>query len=184
MTFQAHVHLNALHTKDAMNVFFITGTSGSGKSTLVALLKSRLPQSDFVVYDFDENGVPDNADAIWRQKTTDAWLVKAHANSKQQKTTIICGVSVPSEVLHSPEKADLKIYFGFIKIPDALIIQRLKERKWPEQLIEDNVNWAHYLEAEVKRQSNHKIVENASVGPEKMADAFIEWIFALLRKNH
>lgn len=160
-----------------MNIFFITGTSGSGKTTLVNYLKSTLPQALFEVYDFDENGVPPNADKVWRQETTDYWLMRAQANNEHNKSTIVCGVTVPSEVLSSSKKPTMPIYFGFIKVDDVTIKQRLKIRGWDDQLIQDNINWSHYLESEVKKQSNHCIVDNLYYStPQQVADAFIQWI--------
>lgn len=160
-----------------MNIFFITGTSGSGKTTLIKLLKEKLPKNLFEVYDFDEKGVPANADKAWRIQTTDFWLTKAQENSLQKKSTIVCGVTVPSEILESLKKPYLPIYFGFIKISDEIIKQRLKAREWDDQLIQDNINWAHYLEAEVKKQEHHIIIDSSLHGtPEETANEFIKWI--------
>lgn len=168
-----------------VNIFFITGTSGSGKSTLVKLLKGRLSKTLFEVYDFDENGVPSDADESWRRKNTDYWLVKAQENAVQKKSTIICGVTVPSEILSSLKKPDLPIYFGFIKIADETIRQRLKARKWDARLIQDNINWAHYLEAEVRRQKYSLIVESPlNATPEHTSSEFIKLINSrLLNEN-
>lgn len=163
-----------------MNVYFITGTSGSGKTTLTHYLKEKLPKTFFEIYDFDENGVPPNADKAWRQKTTDYWLQKAQENSVNNKSTVICGISVPSEILGSSKKPNLPIYFGFIKISDEIIKQRLQERNWNEQLIQDNINWAHYLESEVKKQKHSLIVDSSlHINPEQTAHEFIKWIDTL-----
>lgn len=160
-----------------MPIFFITGTSGSGKSTLTKLLKEKLASKFFEVYDFDENGVPANADKYWRLQTTDFWLMKAQENSLHKKSTIICGVTVPSEILASPNKPYLPMYFGFIKISDDMIKQRLKARGWTDQLIQDNINWAHNLEDEVSSQKQHIIVDcSLECTPEQIADKFIKWI--------
>lgn len=161
----------------SMNVFFITGTSGSGKSTLTDFLKVKLSQANFAIYDFDENGVPGDADALWRQKTTYYWLTKAQENSKQNKSTIICGVVVPSEGLGSLKVPDISIYFGFMKISDELIRDRLKARGWGDQLIQDNINWAHHLEREVVKQAHHLVIDCSHNTPEKVADIFTQWIY-------
>ena len=160
-----------------MNVFFITGTSGSGKTTLTHYLKSKLPNSLFEVYDFDENGVPTNPNQTWRQETTDYWLTQAQKNSTQNKSTVICGVTLPSEVLGSLKKISLPIYFGLIKISDEVIQQRLKATEWDDQLILDNIHWAHYLESEVRRQEHHMILDSSLYEtPEQTAHEFIKWI--------
>ncbi len=161
-----------------MNIFFITGTSGAGKTTLMHHLRSSLSSEYYAIYDFDENGVPTDADRAWRIATTSFWLNKAIENNKQQKTTILCGVSVPSEVLQVIDNNNLPIspFFGFIKIDEVTIKNRLQERGWNEQLIVDNINWAHLLEAEVKQQKNSLIVEDINITSENIATQFISWI--------
>lgn len=165
---------------DMANIFFITGTSGSGKSSLTQLLKMHLPKSRFEVNDFDENGVPDDADKSWRQATTDYWLTKAQENALKKRSTIICGVIMPSEVLSSPKKPSISIHFGFIKISNEKITERLKARGWDDQLIQDNINWAHYLEAELKKESGSIVIESClNSPPELIASKFIKWINSL-----
>ena len=163
-------------------ILFITGTSGSGKTTLIQYLQKQLSKNLFEIYDFDENGVPADADQEWRQKTTGYWLTKAQENSTHKKSTIICGVTVPTEILNSSKKTDQPIYFGFIKVADEEVRQRLKQRGWNDQLIHDNINWAHYLEAEVKKQKNHIIVDNSvRRTPEEIAYELVQWINSIMR---
>lgn len=167
--------------KAMKNVFFITGTSGSGKTTLTNSLRKKLPEDYFKIYDFDENGVPANVDEKWRQETTRYWLDRAKENSLKNKNTIICGVSVPSEVLSSLKDNNLSVYFGFIKISDDLIKKRLLARNWSEQLIKDNINWAHHLETEVKQQKKHMIIDATfHTTPEETAKEFIKLINSLI----
>ena len=161
-----------------ISIFFITGTSGSGKTVLMEELRSLLSPKHFLIYDFDENGVPENADQNWRIATTSFWINKAIENNKQQKTTIICGVSVPSEVLAIIHNNNLPIspFFGFIKINDTTIKKRLQNRAWSQKLIEDNINWAHYLEQEVKRQKDSYIIENNHITIHELAEQCVQWI--------
>ncbi|NHJ33725.1 MAG: SET domain-containing protein, partial [Asgard group archaeon] len=101
-------------------IAFITGVSGVGKSAIVPRLKEIMPS--FAVHDFDEVGVPQDVDVAWRLRTTDHWLRVAKENLAKGKSTIICGVSRPEEVMDSSETTDsLNLQFGFIKISDALI---------------------------------------------------------------
>lgn len=159
-----------------INIFFITGTSGAGKSTLTQNLRALLPIEQFAVYDFDERGVPADADKEWRKKTTHDWLHQAAINSHSHKTTIICGVTVPSEILSASSRPDIPIHFGFIKIDDQTIEQRLKDRCWDDALIEDNRNWSRYLEQEVEKQKSHFILDASRMTPYEVAASFIEWI--------
>lgn len=159
-----------------MSIFFITGTSGSGKSTVIELLKAQLPATHFSVHDFDEVGVPVDADALWRQKTTDYWLQQAAYHAQQNKVTIIGGVTVPCEVLSSAYKPNVPIHFGFIKINDQTLEKRLKDRIWSDKLIEGNRNWSRYLEQEVEKQKNHFILDVSHMTPVQVAASCIEWI--------
>lgn len=53
-------------------LFLIFGSSGAGKSAAVDALRGRRP--DLAVHDFDELGVPLNADRTWRQSSNEIWL--------------------------------------------------------------------------------------------------------------
>jgi len=174
-----NVLLNPMKNDNKIPIFFITGTSGSGKTTLMNQLKKTLPSCHYVIYDFDENGVPENADKKWRVNTTKLWLNKAQENYGQQKITIICGVSVPSEVNGIIDSNQLSFlpYFGFIKVEDMIIKKRLKKRGWDEQLINDNLNWAKHLEKETVQQKNYFVVDySATSTPKNIADHFSAWI--------
>ena len=63
-----------------MNLYFIGGASGSGKTAVIPYLKELF--SDDAVYDFDYIGVPENADKIWRQESTEKWLQKLLAKEE------------------------------------------------------------------------------------------------------
>ena len=45
-------------------IYFISGASGVGKTSVIKHLKGILPEN-YEVHDFDETGVPDDADHIW-----------------------------------------------------------------------------------------------------------------------
>jgi broad-specificity NMP kinase len=161
-----------------MSIYFITGTSGSGKTTLLKILRKKLPPESFVVYDFDENGVPVHPDVEWRKVTTDYWLEHANKNQEKRINTIICGVTVPSEVLKAYNlNKNSKVYFGLVKSPDQVITRRLEDRGWSEKMIKDNINWQKFLEKDVASQANDRIVEtNDTIDPQVVANEFIDWI--------
>ncbi len=58
-----------------MNLYFMAGASGSGKTAIMPHLKE-LWGKRIAVYDFDEIGVPKDADTKWRQESTEKWLQK------------------------------------------------------------------------------------------------------------
>lgn len=51
-------------------LYFIGGASGSGKTAVIPYLKELL-RDDIAVYDFDDMGVPEDADKKWRQELTE-----------------------------------------------------------------------------------------------------------------
>ncbi len=57
------------------NLYVVGGASGSGKTAILPTLQ-KLVGTAMTVYDFDDIGVPENADKRWRQQSTDAWLQK------------------------------------------------------------------------------------------------------------
>ncbi|MEU6017779.1 hypothetical protein ABZ826_28160 [Streptomyces sp. NPDC047515] len=56
-------------------LFKLTGSSCSGKTTLAYAAASRIRQ--IVVHDFDELGVPEDADLHWRHRMTEMWVRRA-----------------------------------------------------------------------------------------------------------
>lgn|GEM_PF-1374544 len=156
-------------------VFFITGTSGAGKSTLVELLKMKLPLLE--VHDFDEGGVPRDADANWRRERTNAWLEKAKQYSKEGKSTVICGVTVPKEVKGSSHyDKSLRVSYGYLHIEEETIRSRLKKRSWAKHQIDINVIWAKHLEAYVLAEKNHLVVDGTKNSAETVCEQFAQWI--------
>jgi len=156
-------------------LFFITGTSGSGKTTLVEYLKKDLPNIE--IHDFDEGGVPKDADGRWRQQRTTEWLEKAKSYFEKGKPTVICGVSVPDEVKNSPAyDSSLNVHYGIIHIDEAEIRKRLESRGWMGKKVDDNVNWAKHLERYVKSEKEHLIVDGLANTPVQTAEKFVNWI--------
>jgi broad-specificity NMP kinase len=156
-------------------IFFITGVSGSGKSTLVDYLKKDLSFAE--VHDFDEGGVPDDADEKWRIERTNYWLKKIKEYKLKGKTAIICGVCVPEEIKNSPEYlSSFNIYYGFISVDEKMLKKRLKARGWVDEKINYIVMWSKHLEKYVKLEKNHYIVDGVENKPNQVAEKFISWI--------
>jgi broad-specificity NMP kinase len=155
-------------------VFFITGACGTGKSTLTHYLKDHLPRAE--VHDFDE-GVPDGADREWRKQRTSDWLEKAKFYQKEGKATVICGLSVPKEVRKSPAYSKtLDAHFGIIHVAEEEIRRRLVARGWKGKQLEDNIRFAEGLEAHVKTERGHHIVDGKTNSPSQVAKEFVTWI--------
>ncbi len=109
---------------DSQKIFFITGSSGIGKTTLARNLKNLL-SDQYKVYDFDERGVPPDADLLWRKKTTLGWLETAEENRKEGIGTIVVGLSQPDEVTELNSAYRLPIRFVLLDASDKEIEKRL-----------------------------------------------------------
>ena len=156
--------------------FFVTGTCGAGKTTVMEIIRRKnIPY--LRVHDFDEVGVPIDADTKWRKERTGEWLKRARVNYSAGKSTVIFGVTVPEEIRNSPDyNKDIKVHYGLIRIGEDQIRTRLNERGWPCQLIEDNVIWSKHLEQYVRVEPRHIVVEGQGMSPEKTANLILDWI--------
>jgi adenylate kinase family enzyme len=160
--------------KNSKIIVFITGTSGAGKSVLVPVLKEHLLSFD--VRDFDELGVPEDVDLNWRLETTDYWLKIAKDNIANNKSTIISGTSIPDEIFNSSEyNSSLNIRFGLLKVKKSSIQERLIQRGWDQETIDDYKEWQQILIDIVKRTKNHRII-NGDQKMEDIIEEIINWL--------
>jgi hypothetical protein len=103
-------------------IYFIGGASGSGKSSIMHNLKNLLGKS-INIYDFDDIGVPDNANKIWRQESTEKWLNKLSF----EENSCLLGQIVLGEILSCPLSALFKsIEFCLLDVSDYERIQIFK----------------------------------------------------------
>ncbi len=90
-------------------IYFIAGASGSGKSANIPFLKKIL---DMPIYDFDDIGVPADADTTWRQESTEKWIQKYLQEQKSHPDICLLGQMVLGEILAFPSAKQLgKINF-------------------------------------------------------------------------
>lgn len=121
-------------------IYFIFGASGSGKTACISDLKSKLPEFD--IFDFDDIGVPPNADKKWRQESTEKWIKKI---LKNEKPSILLGQMVLGEILASPSSKNLKnINAILLDCDDVTRINRLKKRG-TYGANQDTLNWSAWL---------------------------------------
>jgi broad-specificity NMP kinase len=55
-------------------LYLVTGASGAGKTACLSRLRELSP--GVIWHDFDDVGVPADADKVWRQHTTEYWSQK------------------------------------------------------------------------------------------------------------
>lgn len=178
--------------KQETRTFFITGVNGSGKSTLVPLLKKKLP-SGYLVYDFDERGVPNNVDTNWRIQTTRYWLKVAGKNSRKNVNTVVCGLSIPSEIhKNSSHFIKRQLRIALLNVGATQIEKRLRRRfSSPTKVkklklvtgltvaecIAANIQRAKVLRRECKKYHNKKFITSVSTSKETVTSV-VRWIMA------
>lgn len=124
-------------------LFFVTGASGSGKTACIKDLKHLLQNVEF--FDFDDVGVPENADKIWRQQSTEYWIKKAIECQKKNKDICVCGTAVLGEILSSPSVSEVKgIAVCLLDCSDWVRVERLRKRG-THGAHQDMLNWAAWL---------------------------------------
>lgn len=125
-----------------MSIFyFVAGASGSGKTAIMSHLKEILGDS-LSIYDFDDIGVPENADKKWRQESTERWLQKL---LQEGKDACLLGQIVLGEILACPSSKQLKkINFCLLDVSDFERIQRLKKRN-TYGADQNMLNWSSWL---------------------------------------
>lgn len=122
-------------------LYIVTGASGSGKTACISFLKDKIP--NMVIHDFDEIGVPDNPDKVWRQESTEKWLQVYLKNSEAK--FCICGQIVLGEILACPSiKRIGKINILLLDVSDIERIKRLRLRN-TYGVSQDMLNWSSWL---------------------------------------
>ena len=114
--------------KNESKIYFITGVSGTGKTAIIPYLKSHLSEKDYSIHDFDERGVPKGVDSKWRQKETKYWIEMGYKNAKRGISTIICGISRPSEAKELMQPDYPEILYCLLAASKEKIEQRLNKR--------------------------------------------------------
>src|ERR1700733_10030991 len=106
-------------------LYFVAGASGSGKTAIMKNLQETLGKN-IAVYDFDDIGVPDDADKKWRQESTEKWLQKL---LRDNKDACLLGQIVLGEILACPSATQIdKVNFCLLDVSDFERIQRLKKQ--------------------------------------------------------
>lgn len=166
-------------------IFFITGVNGVGKSSIMPGLRALLPESDYVILDFDARGVPDNAGRDWRISETRHWISEGGKNAAEGKSTVICGFIKPSDLGEyalaqpgSPEIVLILLHAGPEIIRQRLIGRYSKDGVFDASqtvigkpinvFIDGNVWFAEKLRDEFAEKSL-PIIDTSAIGPEEAA---------------
>jgi len=166
-------------------ILYVTGQSTSGKTTLYKSLKRRYQRDASVaVHDIDENGVPKVGRGHWRLYRVDELLALARGRFELGKSTIICGITLPHEVIGSEcYEPRLNIHYLMLKLTqkefDLRIRERLAKAKESNRLGQwkrANNQIAKVIFNQVVNQSNHLVLNSAKYSEREIFDYALEYI--------
>jgi hypothetical protein len=125
-------------------LLMLTGSSCSGKTTLARALGDRLAGA--VIHDHDEIGVPEDADAHWRNRTTEQWIRRALEYQDRGLDVVLTGQSPLGEILASPSAPQLDaIAVCLVHVADEERRRRLDRRddgRWPPAALDSFLGWS------------------------------------------
>lgn len=155
-----------------MTAYFITGAEGVGKSSKVEGLKKNFPDMD--IHDFDEVGVPDNPPLEWRLHATKHWVKVAEKNNGKNISTIVVGLSIPSEIKKYASKS-LDVRYCLLSISLAERRKRLMKRDTPEMISDLGVY--NQLKNEFKRLGKEgKVIDTSNLSNTESLCNIVGWI--------
>lgn len=164
-------------------IFFIIGVNGVGKSSVIPFLKNSLDKEHFVIHDFDERGVPNNANQKWRQSETIYWLKIGEKNIKKNISTLVCSFIKPTELhslaielkleptvilLDADGETITKRIFGRYQTPESLGELLRTTGKTPEKFAQDNI-WISSTFREDGKKLKYLIIDTNNLNPSEVA---------------
>ncbi|MFB7448073.1 hypothetical protein [Streptomyces sp. NPDC056194] len=159
----------------------LTGSSCSGKTTIAHAMGERL--DGLVVHDFDELGVPDGANRIWRNRTTEMWVCRALEYQRSGLDLLLTGQSPLGEVLAVPSAPLLEgIAVCLLDVSDPVRRRRLTERdpgRWDTPAVDSFLGWAgwHRKHAQDPRYRPDIIITD-DTWSEMVWDRWTDWTAA------
>ena len=170
--------------------YFITGSSGVGKSTLVKEIR-KANLDNLQVHDFDELGVPLDADQTWRIETTKKWLIIAKENILKNISTIVIGLTHPNEVNEIAEMEGIQVRYCMLEVQSEELKRRLIALRFssserienlkkyegvtPDQFFDNNKKHVEEIKNEALER-NATFIETTNISPQETAKKVLNWI--------
>lgn len=134
-------------------LFLLFGSSAAGKTFALDALRGRV--DDLTLHDFDEIGVPPDADTAWRHHANERWVQRALEYQEHGTDLLLAGQTPVGELLAAPSASRLEaISACLLDCDDATRIARLRARG-PEWFalaggkLQDYLNWAAWMRGHV-----------------------------------
>jgi len=179
--------------KAATCIFFVTGASGSGKTAVCDYFKKNgvsIPGAEFEIHDIDENGVPEFGRGHWRRYRVSELLGNA-TRALAERSTIICGVISPHEVIDSELfHPGIRVYFILLDTSSQAISRRIAKRAAKgdskgklKKLIDANIKFSRTLGKQVLMQKNGFVVNTRNKSVKQVSEEILSIIKAVQRSG-
>lgn len=164
-------------------IYFISGVNGVGKTSIMPFLKTSLPNNQFEIHDFDERGVPANADGNWRISETKYWVDLGSELALKGKCIIVCGFVKPTDFHEMLSSGLFGITMIFLDATPEVIRQRLVGRYTKDGYFDESqmvigkpisvfIDGNIYISEQMKEsfaKLNYPIIDTSELAPEKVA---------------
>jgi hypothetical protein len=130
-------------------LFLLFGSSGAGKSLALTALSNRVP--GLAIHDFDEIGVPPDANTVWRHRANEVWIRRAIDHQANGTDLLLAGQTPLGELLAVPSAPRLEaIAACLLDCDDDTRLARLRARgpTWLARVpgdLQDYLNWADWM---------------------------------------
>lgn len=130
-------------------LFLMFGSSAAGKTFALDAMRGRV--ADLAIHDFDEIGVPSDADMTWRQRSNEVWIGRALHYQAHGVDLLLAGQTPIGELLASPSAPLLEaIAACLIDCEDETRVGRMRRRgsTWLARSageLHEYLDWAEWM---------------------------------------
>lgn len=164
-------------------IYFISGVNGAGKTSIMPYLRTLLPGDKYEIHDFDERGVPENADGSWRILETKYWVDLGNKLTREDRSIIVCGFVKPADFQDLLSDESLGVTLIFLDAQPEIIRQRLIGRYTKDGHFDESqtvigkpidvfIDGNIYILGQMKKsfeEFGYPIVDTSNLTPEEVA---------------
>jgi hypothetical protein len=160
-------------------LFVLFGSSGAGKTSALDALRERAPER-LALHDFDEVGVPRDADTAWRQRTNEDWVRRALELQADGVDLLLAGQTPYGEVLAAPSADRLEVVGCLLDVDEDVRLDRLGARggEWLERSglnLPDLLAWAEWMRGHARDPQHRQHVIRRAGDPSMRWVRWADW---------
>jgi hypothetical protein len=156
-------------------LFIVTGASGSGKTFVIPELRKALPEFEIFDLDWISRFTGDD----W-QKLRNIWLRVARGIALGGRHTLLCGTMMPKDVEQCVDYSYFsKIYYLNLHCHDRIREERLRARKWSDDMISEHKSFAAWLleHADSDYDPPMPTIDTSETEPPEVATQIKDWVY-------